>query len=68
MMVFVAKMAFLSMFYRSVDRAVSRESYKKRPKTGGNTEKLTKYAIRSLNNGDFSRKMAFFEHVLRGVL
>ena len=33
-----------------------------------NTEKTTKYAIRSLNNGDFSRKMAFFEHVLRGVL
>ena len=34
-------------------------------KQGRNTKKTTKYAIRSLNNGDFSRKMAFFEHVLR---
>jgi len=33
-------------------------------KQGRNTEKSTKYAIRSLNNGDFSREMAFFEHVL----
>jgi len=30
------------------------------------TEKSTKYAIRSLNNGDLSREMAFFEHVLQG--
>jgi len=56
-MVLVAKMAFLSMFYRGVDREVLRESYIKRLK---NTEKSTKYAIRSLNNSDFSRKMAFF--------
>ena len=37
-------------------------------KQGRNTEKSTKYAIGSLNNGDFSREMAFFEHVLGGVL
>ena len=37
-------------------------------KQGRNTEKSTKYAIRSLNNGNFSRKMTFFEHILRGVL
>jgi len=37
-------------------------------KQGINNEKSTKYAIRSLNNGDFSKKMAFFEHVLGGVL
>ena len=30
------------------------------------TEKSTKYAIRGLNNGDFSTEMAFFEHVLQG--
>ena len=33
MMVLVAKMAFLSMFYRGVDREVLRESYKKLLKT-----------------------------------
>ena len=48
----------MSHTYRGVDRAVLRKSYKKRPKQGRNTEKSTKYAIRSLNNGDFSREMA----------
>ena len=31
------------------------------------TEKSTKYAIRSLNNGDFSREMAFFWACFTGV-
>ena len=35
---------------------------------GETLKKSTKYAIRSLNEGDFSREMAFFEHVLTGVL
>ena len=35
---------------------------------GETLKKSTKYAIRSLNKGDFSREMAFFEHVLTGVL
>ena len=32
---------------------------------GETPKKSTKYAIRSLNNDDFSREMALFEHVLR---
>jgi len=57
MMVLVAKMAFR---YRG--------KVIKASKIGGKHLKTTKYAIRSLNNGNFSRKIAFFEHVLEGVL